>query len=79
MEYKKMVTMISTYHSHYSRTLTITDMETIKPLSVLEYNQCMGGIDLKKCMGGIDLKNQMLHSYIIEREWMHKWYMKLFH
>jgi hypothetical protein len=30
-------------------------------------------------MGGVDLKYQLLHSYLIERKQMNKWYMKLFH
>jgi hypothetical protein len=61
--------MISTYHSHDTRTVTIRGKETVKPISVLYYNQCMGGVDLK---------DQLLHSYLIERKWMDKWYGKLF-
>jgi len=66
---KKVVTMILTYHSHDTRTVTIRGKETVKPISVLDYNQCMGGVDLK---------DQLLHSYLIERKRMNKWYMKLF-
>jgi ribosomal protein S14 len=29
-------------------------------------------------MGGVDLENQLLHSYLIKRKYMNKWYMKLF-
>jgi hypothetical protein len=29
-------------------------------------------------MGGVDLKDKLLHSYLIERKRMNKWYMKLF-
>jgi hypothetical protein len=61
--------MISTYHSQDTRTVTIRGKETVKPISVLDYNQCMGGADLK---------DQLLHSCLIERRRMNKWYMKLF-
>jgi hypothetical protein len=66
---KKIVTMISTYHSHDTRAVTIRGKETVKPISVLDYN---------KSMIGVDLKDQLLHSYLIERKRMNKWYMKLF-
>jgi hypothetical protein len=66
---KKIMTMISTYHSHDIRTVKIRGMEVAKPISVLEYNRLM--------IGG-DLKDQLLHSYLIERKRMNKWYMKLF-
>jgi hypothetical protein len=36
---------------------------------VLNYNQCIGGADLKE---------QLLHSYLIERKQIKKLYMKLF-
>jgi hypothetical protein len=61
--------MISMYHSHDTRTVTIRGKETVKPISVLDYNHCIGGVDLK---------DQLLHSYLIERKRMNKWYMKLF-
>jgi hypothetical protein len=66
---KKVVTVILTYHSHDTRTVTIRGKETVKPISVLDYIQCMGGVDLK---------DQLLHSYLIERKIMNKWCMKLF-
>jgi hypothetical protein len=66
---KKIVTMISTYHNHETRTVTIRGKETVKPISILDYN---------KSMTGIYLKNQLLHSYLIERKRMNKWYTKLF-
>ncbi|XP_023721062.1 piggyBac transposable element-derived protein 4-like [Cryptotermes secundus] len=61
--------MISTYHSHDTRTVTVRGKEVVKPLSVLDHD---------KSMGGVDLKDQLLHSYLIERKRMNKWYMKLF-
>jgi hypothetical protein len=66
---KRIVTMISTYHSNETRTVTVRGKEVAKPVSVLEYN---------KSMGGVDLKDQLLHSYLIERKRLNKWYMKLF-
>jgi hypothetical protein len=57
------------HHSHSTRTVTIRGKETVKPISVLDYNHCIGGVDLK---------DQLLHSYLIERKRMIKWYMKLF-
>jgi hypothetical protein len=66
---KKNVTMISTCHNHDIRAFTIRGKEVVKPVSVLDYN---------KSMMGIDLKDQLLHSYLIERKCMDKWYMKLF-
>jgi hypothetical protein len=35
---KKIMTMISTYHSHDTRTVTVRGRETVKPISVLDYN-----------------------------------------
>jgi hypothetical protein len=67
---KKIVTMIATYHSHNTRTVTIRGKEVVKPVSVLDYN---------KSMIGDDLKDQLLHFYLIETKRMNKWYTKLFH
>jgi hypothetical protein len=38
-------------------------------VSVLDYNENMGGVDLK---------DQDLQIYILERKTMTKWYMKMF-
>jgi hypothetical protein len=65
---RNIVVMIYTYHSHDTRTVTIGDKETVKPISVLDYNQSLGEVDLK---------DQMLLSYLIERKRVNKWYMKL--
>jgi hypothetical protein len=62
---KKIVSMISTYHSDDMRTVTVSRKEVQKPISVIDYNTNMGGIDLK---------DQMLQMYLIERRRMHKWY-----
>lgn len=40
-----------------------------KPQVVLDYN---------RCMGGVDLKDQMLEPYLLERKRCAKWYLKLF-
>jgi hypothetical protein len=61
--------MISMYHSHETRTITVRGKEVVKPISALDYN---------KSMIGVDLKDQLLHSYLIERKQMNKWYKKLF-
>jgi hypothetical protein len=50
--------------------LTIRGKEVVRPLSLLDYNQSMIGVDSK---------DQLLHSYLIERKRMNEWYMKLFH
>ena len=43
--------------------------ENQKPVSVLDYNENMGGVDLK---------GQLLQPYLLERKKMTKWYIKLF-
>jgi hypothetical protein len=40
-----------------------------KPVSVLDYNENMGGVDLN---------DQVLQPYVTERKKMTKWYMKIF-
>ena len=55
---KKEVTMISTYHGQDTRMmLTKCRQEKQKPVSVLDYNENMGGVDLK---------DQFLQHYILE-------------
>jgi hypothetical protein len=39
--------MISTYHNREVKTKTKRGRETSKPVCVVDYNKCMGGIDLK--------------------------------
>jgi len=51
------------------QTVSNKGKETEKPLCVIDYNHNMGGADLK---------DQLLHMYIVEREKMTKWYLKLF-
>jgi hypothetical protein len=62
--------MISTYHGQETRMkLTKCKQEMQKPVSVLDHNENMGGFDLK---------DQLFQPYILERNKMSKWYMKLF-
>jgi hypothetical protein len=51
------------------KTETKRGRETKKPMCVIDYN---------KCMGGVDLKDQLLNMYVVEWKCMQKWYMKLF-
>jgi hypothetical protein len=41
--WQKIITMISTYHSHDTWTVTIRGKEVVKPISVLDYNQSITG------------------------------------
>ena len=67
---KKEVPMISTYHGEETRMkLTKCRQEKQKPVSVLDYN---------KNMGGVDEKDQLLQPSLLERKKMSKWYIKLF-
>jgi len=69
-KYKKDVTMISTYHGEETRMKrTKCRQENHKPVSVLDYNENMGGVDLK---------DQLLQPYLLERKKITKWYIKLF-
>ena len=62
--------MISTYHGQETRIkLMKCRQEKQKPVSVLDYNENMGGVDLK---------DQLLQPYLLERKKMTKWYIKLF-
>jgi len=49
--------------------LTKCRQEKQKPVSVLDYNENMGGVDLK---------DQLLQPNLLERKKMSKWYIKLF-
>ena len=67
---KKDVTMISTYHGQGTRIkLMKCRQQKQKPVSVLDYNENMGGVDLK---------DQLFQHYLLERKKMTKWYIKLF-
>ena len=66
---KKVITMISTFHGIETKTIVRRGKELIKPISITDYNQYMGGVDLK---------DQLLQTYLIERKRLNKWYMKLF-
>jgi len=62
--------MISTYHGEETRMmLTKCRQEKQKPLSVLDYNENMGGVYLE---------DRLLQPYVLERKKMSKWYIKLF-
>jgi hypothetical protein len=61
--------MISTFHDTKMKTEMKRGIEIRKPVCIVEYN---------KCVGGVDLKDQLLQMYLVERKCMHKWYMKLF-
>jgi len=67
---KKEVTMILTYHGQETRIKPMKcRQENQKPVSVLDYNENMGGVDLK---------DQLLQPYLLEKKKMTKWYIKLF-
>jgi len=67
---KKEVTMISTCCGEETRMkLMKCRQEKQKPVSVLDYN---------KNMGGVDLKDQLPQPYLLERKKVTKWYIKLF-
>jgi hypothetical protein len=61
--------MILTFHNMEMKSEMKKGKETRKPVCVVDYN---------RCMGGIYLKDQLLQMYLVERKCMHKWYMKLF-
>jgi len=62
--------VISTYHGEETRMkLTKCRQEKQKPVSVLDYNENMDGVDLK---------DQLLQPYLLERKKMTKCYIKLF-
>jgi len=62
---KKDVTIISTYHGEETRVKRAKcRQENRKPVTVLDYNENMGGVDLKV---------QLLQPYLLERKKMTKW------
>jgi hypothetical protein len=64
------VTMISTYHwEEKIKQLTKRGQGKEKPVSVLDYNGNMGGVDIK---------DQLLQPYLLERKKMTTWYIKMF-
>ena len=66
---KRYVTMVSTYQNAHTQRVSNKGKETEKPLCMIDYNHNVGGVDLK---------DQLLHMYMVEREKMTKWYLKLF-
>jgi hypothetical protein len=56
---EKIITTISMYHSHGTRTVKTRDKETVKPIKMLDYNQCMGGVGFK---------DQLLHPWLREKQ-----------
>jgi len=66
---KRYVTMVSTYHSAETKRVSNKGKETEKPLCVIDYNHNMRGVHLK---------DQLLHMYMVKREKITKWYLKLF-
>jgi hypothetical protein len=62
--------MISTYQGDEKKKVkTKQEEQNEKPVSVLDYNQSMTGVDLK---------DQLLHAYLLERKKMTKLYIKIF-
>ncbi|PNF14286.1 hypothetical protein B7P43_G07092, partial [Cryptotermes secundus] len=66
---KKPVSVISTFHNADTQTDIKRNKEIKKPKIIIDYNEMMGGVDLK---------DQLLQYYNVERKRLHKWYMKLF-
>ncbi|RVE51668.1 hypothetical protein evm_003640 [Chilo suppressalis] len=65
----KMVCMICTYHNADTYVGRKAGKELIKPIVVRDYNNTMGGVDLK---------DQKLSMYLVERKRCVKWYAKIF-
>ncbi|KAL0830178.1 hypothetical protein ABMA28_003635 [Loxostege sticticalis] len=65
----KVVSMISTYRTDETTVGRTAGRAVVKPLVVRDYNNTMGGVDLK---------HQKLSMYLMERKRCLKWYMKMF-
>lgn len=65
----KLVTMISTYHTDETYIGSKAGKMLVKPVCVKDYNNTMGGVDLK---------DQKLSMYLLERKRGVKWYIKMF-
>ncbi|VVD01498.1 unnamed protein product, partial [Leptidea sinapis] len=65
----KLVTVVSTYHQHQMVPVIRAGVPMEKPIAVQEYNQYMGGVDLK---------DQKLSMFPFERKRCLKWYIKVF-
>lgn len=65
----KLVTIISTYHNDDTYVGSRAGKVLVKPISVRDYNNTMGGVDLK---------DQKLSMYLLERKRGLKWYVKIF-
>lgn len=65
----KVVTIISTYHDAETYVGSKAGKTLVKPVCIRDYNNTMGGIDLK---------DQKLSMYLLERKRGLKWYIKLF-
>lgn len=65
---KRDVAMICTFHSNELVAKRARGVEILKPKCVSDYNQAMGGVDLK---------DQKLQPYLLERKRGMKWYLKL--
>lgn len=65
----KLVNMISTFHDDSTFVGSKAGRTLVKPICVRDYNNTMGGIDLK---------DQKLSMYLLERKRGLKWYVKIF-
>lgn len=65
----KLVNIISTFHDDSTFVGSKAGKTLVKPICVRDYNNTMGGIDLK---------DQKLSMYLLERKRGLKWYVKIF-
>ncbi|RVE53465.1 hypothetical protein evm_001835 [Chilo suppressalis] len=65
----KLVSVISTYHTNETYIGSKAGKPLVKPVCVKDYNNTMGGVDLK---------DQKLSMYLLERKRGVKWYVKMF-